>query len=77
LFHAADSNRSAVGRGHSDFLSMMRALDRIAYDGSIIVECTAAGPDPFTPARGAGRLEEVRGYTIESLHLLKAYASSL
>jgi D-psicose/D-tagatose/L-ribulose 3-epimerase len=77
LFHAADSNRSAVGRGHTDFLSLMRALHRIAYDGSIVVECTAAGPDPFTPAKGAGWLEEVRGYTVESLHLLKAYASLL
>ena len=43
FFHAADSNRQAVGRGHTDFAGVMRALKGIGYDGSIIVECTASG----------------------------------
>jgi D-psicose/D-tagatose/L-ribulose 3-epimerase len=74
LFHAADSNRQSVGRGHTDFLALMRALRRVGYGGDVIIECTAAGPDPFTPVKGQGWLDLVRQFTAESLWLLKAYA---
>jgi D-psicose/D-tagatose/L-ribulose 3-epimerase len=75
LFHAADSNRQAAGRGHTDFAGVMRALEDIGYNGAIIVECTASGPDPFTPVKGSGWREEVAGYVAESikrLHELEA-----
>ena len=75
LFHAADSNRQAVGRGHTDFLALLRALRRSGYNGDVIVECTAVGPDPFTPIKGNGWRDEVRQHTTESLRLLRAYAS--
>ena len=71
LFHAADSNRQAVGRGHTDFLALARALRRLGYTGDVIIECTAVGPDPFTPVKSAGWREEVRGFTVESLRSLK------
>ena len=74
LFHAADSNRQAVGRGHTDFLTL-QALRRSGYNRDVIVECTAVGPDPFTPIKGNGWLDEVRQHTTESLRLLRAYAS--
>ncbi len=74
LFHAADSNRQAVGRGHTDFLAQIRALRRVGYSGDVILECTATGPDPFTPVKGEGWLAEVRQFTNESLRLLKSYA---
>ena len=75
LFHAADSNRQAVGRGHTDFLALTRALGQAGYTGDVIIECTAAGPDPFTPIKDDGWLAEVRQYTSESLRLLQAYAA--
>jgi sugar phosphate isomerase/epimerase len=86
LFHAADSNRQAVGRGHTDFLALMRALRRVGYAGDTVIECTAAGPDPFTPGKaissggladrgGDGWHEEVRRYTVESLQVLRAITS--
>ena len=65
LLHVADSNREAVGRGHTDFLALMRALRRIEYRGDVVVECTAAGPDPFTPVKGEGWRDEVQRYSIE------------
>ena len=71
LFHGADSNRQAVGRGHTDFLGVMRALKEIGYNGSIIVECTASGPDPFTPAKSSGWRDKVAGYVAESISLLR------
>ncbi|MBC8264349.1 MAG: sugar phosphate isomerase/epimerase, partial [Anaerolineales bacterium] len=74
LFHAADSNRQAVGRGHTDFLGVMLALKNIGYNGSIIVECTASGPDPFTPVKGPGWRDEVAGYVAESIKQLRELA---
>ena len=71
LFHAADSNRQAVGRGHTDFLGVMLALKNIGYNGSIIIECTASGPDPFTPVKGSGWRDKVAGYVAESISLLR------
>lgn len=73
LFHAADSNRQAVGRGHTDFLGLMRTLHEVGYDGSVIIECTASGPDPFTPVKGEGWREEVWQYVAESRELLRMY----
>ena len=71
LFHAADSNRQAVGRGHTDFQSVMRALKDIEYNGDIIIECTASGSDPFTPVKGPGWREEVANYVAESINQLR------
>jgi sugar phosphate isomerase/epimerase len=73
LFHAADSNRQAVGRGHTDFVALTRALRRIGYDGDVVIECTAPGPDPFTPVKGEGWRDQVRQYAVESLRLLRTY----
>ena len=73
LFHAADSNRQAVGRGHTDFFNVMQALKSIGYGGSIIVECTASGTDPFTPVKGQGWRDEVGRYVEESIRLLRHY----
>jgi sugar phosphate isomerase/epimerase len=71
LFHAADSNRQAVGRGHTDFAGVMRALKDIEYNSAIVVECMASGPDPFTPVKGQGWREEVERYVEESISLLR------
>jgi len=75
LFHAADSNRQAVGRGHTNFRALIGALQRIGYTGDVIIECMAAGSDPFTPVKGAGWRDEVKQYATESLRLLTAYQS--
>ncbi len=74
LFHAADSNRQAVGRGHTDFLAITRALHGIGYVGDIIFECVPPGPDPFTPDKGPDSVEVLKQYLRESLTLMKHYA---
>jgi len=73
LFHVADSNRQALGRGHTDWPGVLHALRDIGYDGALIVECTAAGPDPFTPVKGADWRAEVTRYAKESLQWLRFY----
>ncbi|MBS1252882.1 MAG: 5-keto-L-gluconate epimerase [Anaerolineales bacterium] len=75
LFHVADSNREAVGRGHTNFVALMRALHGIGYDGDVIFECVPAGPDPFTPDKGHGSVEVLEQYLRESLGLVEHYAA--
>ena len=41
LYHAADSNRQSIGRGHTDFAAQLATLSDIIYQGPIIMECTA------------------------------------
>lgn len=77
LFHAADSNRQAVGRGHTDFAALVRALHGIGYAGDVIFECVPPGPDPFTPDKGPGSVEVLEQYLRESLTLMKYYEAMI
>jgi sugar phosphate isomerase/epimerase len=45
--HLADSNRAQPGMGHVDFSAALRALDDIAFDGYMALECGIRG-DPAT-----------------------------
>lgn len=54
LYHVADSNRGAVGDGHTDFANQIKALDEIGYNGPVIIEPAAFGPDPFNTDKGEG-----------------------
>jgi sugar phosphate isomerase/epimerase len=66
LYHAADSNRQGIGRGHTDFSAQMSALAEIGYGGPIILECTAPGPDPFTAIKDEDSLNWLETYLRES-----------
>jgi D-psicose/D-tagatose/L-ribulose 3-epimerase len=76
LFHVADSNREALGRGHIDFAEVVSALDDIGYTGPIIVECTATGPNPFMPVKGADYVKVLETYLRESRQWLVERAAA-
>jgi D-psicose/D-tagatose/L-ribulose 3-epimerase len=74
LWHVqvADTNRQGLGRGHADLAPVVDALAGIGYDGAVVLEVTAPGPDPFQPIkddRSAGILD---GYLRGSLGRLRA-----
>lgn len=71
LYHAADSNRQAIGRGHTDFTAQLVALSDVGYQGPIILECTAPGPDPFTPIKGEDPIGWLETYLQESRDRLR------
>jgi sugar phosphate isomerase/epimerase len=71
LYHAADSNRQAIGRGHTDFSAQVAALKDIGYRGPIILECTAPGPDPFTAIKDADSRAWLEMYLDESQSWLR------
>jgi D-psicose/D-tagatose/L-ribulose 3-epimerase len=66
LYHAADSNRQAIGRGHTDFGAQMAVLNDIDYGGPIILECTPPGPDPFEAIKDERSLSWLETYLAES-----------
>jgi len=66
LYHAADSNRQGIGRGHIDFGAQVGALVDIGYPGPIILECTAPGPDPFAAIKDERSLGWLETYLQES-----------
>lgn len=72
LYHAADSNRRAIGEGHTDFAPQITALDDIAYAGPIIFEVAAPGPDPFNTDKGDGFRNKIVRQLIDSKKELRA-----
>jgi D-psicose/D-tagatose/L-ribulose 3-epimerase len=72
LYHVADSNRQAVGRGHTDFPAQMEAIRDVRFGGPIVIECTAPGPDPFTAIKGPDSLPWLETYLGESMRWLRA-----
>lgn len=72
LYHVADSNRCAVGEGHTDFAAQIAALDAIGYDGPIIVEPAAPGPDPFNTDKGEGFRDILEAQLATSARALRA-----
>jgi len=49
--HIADSNRQAVGYGHTDFGAIMEALKDIRYEKALALEPLPPVPDPYIAAR--------------------------
>jgi sugar phosphate isomerase/epimerase len=71
--HVADTNRQGLGRGHLDVAPCVRALLTIGYAGSVVVEVTPPGPNPFCSIkddRSAGILDD---YIRESLRVLRQH----
>ena len=75
--HVADSNRTAPGRGHTDFRSIMAALKDVGFSGTMTLE-----PVPPYPSAGiAIQLQEYLPlrdvFAEESLRYLKEIEASL
>jgi D-psicose/D-tagatose/L-ribulose 3-epimerase len=73
VVHFADSNRRALGRGHIDFRPVVSGMKSIAFDKTIVLECTAPGPDPFKADKGERTAETMAKYAEESLAKLKEW----
>jgi sugar phosphate isomerase/epimerase len=73
MYHAADSNRQGIGRGHIDFPAQMKALADIDFRGPTIIECSAPGPDPFTAIKDENSLTWLETYLQESLDWLRKH----
>lgn len=73
IYHIADSNREGVGNGHANLKEQINSLNKIGYKNPIIMEMTAAGPNPFTPIKNSNSIDVVSEYYRESLLKLKEW----
>lgn len=76
VVHFADSNRQALGKGHIDFQKVVTGMKKIGFDKTIVLECTASGPNPFTADKGEQTVQTMSQYAEESLIKLKEWFSS-
>jgi sugar phosphate isomerase/epimerase len=75
--HLADSNRAAPGKGHTDFVPILKALKEIDYQGYLTFELLPPSADPFgTLAKGGGR-EFFDEYTKLAIDNIKAVEKKL
>ena len=73
VVHFADSNRRALGQGHTDFRPVVSGMKSIGFDKTIVLECTAPGPDPFRADKGDTTGQTIAKYAKESLAKLKEW----
>ena len=71
--HVADTNRQGLGRGHLDVAACVRVLQTIGYSGSMVVEVTPPGPNPFRSIKDDRSAEILDGYIRESLGVLRRH----
>ncbi|WP_342514885.1 sugar phosphate isomerase/epimerase family protein [Sporosarcina sp. FSL K6-1522] len=69
IVHVADSNRRSLGRGQIAFAPFFTELQRLKFKGTIVVECSAPGADPFLAEKD--NMDWIYTYAEESLAFLK------
>jgi D-psicose/D-tagatose/L-ribulose 3-epimerase len=73
VYHIADSNRQAIGNGHANLQAQVNTLHDIGYQGPIVMEMTAEGPDPSTSMEKHNSITIVTSYYKHSLQTLKSW----
>ena len=76
-FHISDSNRCGVGKGHINFVPIMKTLKQVGYDDYIGLEPQAPGPNPFEAVKAEDSLETVERYLCESINVLRSIEASI
>lgn len=66
LYCMADSNRQAIGRGHTKLGADLWGMEDIGYAGPVVMECLPPGADPFAPQHDAESLALLETYLRES-----------
>jgi D-psicose/D-tagatose/L-ribulose 3-epimerase len=69
--HVADSNRRGLGHGTLDVAPIVAAARRGGFRGPLVLECTAAGPDPFAADKGAEAMRILDVEVAESVRILR------
>lgn len=70
--HIADNTREAAGMGHIDFKEVLRALQRIGYEGSLTMEFMYRLSDPYSAAgirTQTGRMDRYAKQAIDYIRM--------
>ena len=66
LYFMADSNRQAIGRGHTKLGADLWGMEDIGYDGPVIMEFLPPNSDPFAPQHDEDAQQLLKTYLQES-----------
>ena len=66
LYFMADSNRQAIGRGHTKLGADLWGMEDIGYGGPVIMEFLPPGSDPFAPQHDEDAQQLLKTYLQES-----------
>lgn len=69
--HVADSNRRGLGCGTLDPTSTIASARGAGFTGPLVLECTAAGPNPFQPEKGAAAMRQLDAEVAASARILR------
>jgi D-psicose/D-tagatose/L-ribulose 3-epimerase len=69
--HVADSNRRGLGRGTLDVAPLVAAARGAGFGGPLVLECTAPGPNPFSPEKGGEAMLILDADVIETVRTLR------
>ncbi len=70
--HLADSNRRGLGRGQLPVEGLLAAL-RARFQGPLVMERTAPGPNPFKADKGPSAMRELDRFLAESARTIRAF----
>ncbi|MCG7336289.1 sugar phosphate isomerase/epimerase [Sporosarcina sp. ACRSM] len=73
VVHFADSNRQGLGRGQIDFEKIVSVMKEIGFNKTVVLECTAPGPNPFSADKGEKTVQIMSTYAEESLLKLQEW----
>jgi len=75
--HISDSNRQAVGYGHTDFRALLKALKDINYQGPLTLEPVPPHPNPLLAVDMERYLPLRDLYAEESIAALRGYEEAI
>lgn len=75
--HIADNTREAAGMGSTDFLTVLRTLKRLNYQGSLTMEFLPRISNPYEAANTTTRSNQMDTYAGQSIEFLKALEKKL
>jgi sugar phosphate isomerase/epimerase len=73
VLHVAGSTRRGLEHGTLDPAPAIAAARGAGFTGPLVLECTAAGPDPFTADKGAAAMELLDVEVVESIRILRRH----
>jgi len=75
IYHVSDSTRGGIGSGAVDFPAQFEALERIGFEGPVIMECLPPMYDPGSPVTSEGNRRILEDELSRSLEIWRSYVS--
>jgi D-psicose/D-tagatose/L-ribulose 3-epimerase len=69
--HVANSSRRGLGQGRHDAEPVIAAARHNGFDGPLVLECTAPGPNPFQADKGEAAMRLLDAEVEESVRILR------